>query len=544
MKNFFSLLILVLGSFGSVVWADDTPVRDMTWEEFNTLYETEDNLKVTVDRVALDGLYIDHRQFTLFIPLEELVRNIDTTQRDSKVLQELGRFEDRDMIVRIILLDEETETITLSEEIAYLDQLTPNSDDVDFFGEETTKNAVVTHVDPFGVFVKLDDTQQRGKTSEKFIQSGNFHISEGTDPRKIFTPGQQIEIQKTGGLKFAIRKIFNAITGNNNQNNSNQNSGSGPGNNSGGSNSNSSGNQSSGSNSSSGNNGSNSSGLPGSSNSSSGSGGSSGGSSGSGPNISGSASGSAGTGTGAAGSANAGGKQNKREERELRVKKRHEDLYECVFELPEEKDCYEKDGKKEQVFRDYAIESWNAEYEDYRALLEDLYYDNNCTWQDIVAILFSEKDEEIKCEQRITEDLEEVGIEQEKPSRINRYITCVEMIPETVFEPCYEHYRGRLTSTRYIRLQEGMEAVAKEVRRHGLFLTEVMFEERFKRRELIAAQEEVYHRSDQLWQKLTHMNYNYLKEVQEFSFKFQPFVKCIERAQVAINWIKEKSRIF
>lgn len=232
------------------------------------------------------------------------------------------------------------------------------------------------------------------------------------------------------------------------------------------------------------------------------------------------------------------------ETREINFSNRHKIIYKCKFSLPKVEDC------TSDSYRGYIAKAYTEEYEDYRNLLEDLYYDNNCTWPDIVALLFSEKkppflQKELKCEQRTHEDLKKVGLEQEIPSRINKFETCVQMVEETADKVCAPLLRGERVSGRIVFvLKEIVRNTSAKVIEHSMELTRVMFEERLKRREILAMQEELHHRNDQLWQRLNHTMFNYFKEMQEFSFQFQPFVRCVERVKVMTMWIKEKSVLF
>ncbi len=224
-------------------------------------------------------------------------------------------------------------------------------------------------------------------------------------------------------------------------------------------------------------------------------------------------------------------------------KERVEDIYKCNFEIPNKEQCqdFEALQQGEKTWKEiYIVEYWNKMYEEYRDWLETIYYDNNCTWQDFIFLVHSEQKETPKCEQR--ESIEGIGLEKERPSKINQYLTCVDLVTESIKKICPLFLIGDASN-----IIEGEDQVferadidADQVKKHAIALTKITYKEKVRRREVTANLEELYHRSDQLWQKLNLLEYRYMREIFQFEKELNCFIRCVERAQAFWNWLENK----
>lgn len=180
--------------------------KQTTWEELRSIMERHEAITTKIIKANKGGLMIEVKGIGGFLPVSQLSSENYPRVQDgdkTKILNELNKFVNKDMLVRIIDIDQSQQKLIVSEKALEEEKL-----------KETLKNfqigdvveGTISGVVDFGAFVRINSPQkpEGEKEQEKSeIIEGLIHISEIDwqlieDPRQILKVGQEVQAKIIG----------------------------------------------------------------------------------------------------------------------------------------------------------------------------------------------------------------------------------------------------------------------------------------------------------------------------------------------------------
>lgn len=181
--------------------------REMVWQRLRQKFESGEPFPVLIRGANKGGLMADVENVAAFLPVSQLsVENYPRVEGSDKtrIMQELQKFINKTMTVKIISLNPMEENLILSEREAVQETLKERLAQY-HVGDVVT--GTVSGVVDFGVFVRFGE--------DKSLE-GLAHISELDwqlieDPRKLFDVGQEIKAKIIGIANNKVSLSFKAL---------------------------------------------------------------------------------------------------------------------------------------------------------------------------------------------------------------------------------------------------------------------------------------------------------------------------------------------
>jgi len=189
--------------------------QEQSWDSLKRLMETQETIKARVTAANRGGLMIELNGVIGFLPVSQLNYEHYPRVEDgdkNKILQELNKFVNRDMEVRVLDVDSSQQKLIVSEKAV---------------GEEKVKAAlsqyqvgdlvegVISGVVDFGAFVRFPLKESTDQEKAEMIE-GLIHISEIDwqlieDPRQVLRVGQAVTAKIIGIEKDRLSLSLKAL---------------------------------------------------------------------------------------------------------------------------------------------------------------------------------------------------------------------------------------------------------------------------------------------------------------------------------------------
>jgi len=189
--------------------------QEQSWDSLKRLLETQETIKARVTAANRGGLMIELNGIAGFLPVSQLNYEHYPRVEDgdkNKILQELNKFVNRDLEVRVLDIDPSQQKLIASEKAV---------------GEEKIKEAlsqyqlgdlvsgVISGVVDFGAFVRFPLKEKEGQDKTEMIE-GLIHISEIDwqlieDPRQVLQVGQNVTAKIIGIEKDRLSLSLKAL---------------------------------------------------------------------------------------------------------------------------------------------------------------------------------------------------------------------------------------------------------------------------------------------------------------------------------------------
>jgi len=189
--------------------------REQSWDELKKLMESQETVSAKITSANRGGLMAEVRGISGFLPVSQLSYEHYPRVEDgdkNKILQELNKFVNREMNVRVLDVDASQQKLIVSEKAV---------------DEEKIKNALqqykigdlvegtISGVVDFGAFVRFPLPGQENTEKPEMIE-GLIHISEIDwqlieDPRQILNVGQKVTAKIIGLDKDRLSLSLKAL---------------------------------------------------------------------------------------------------------------------------------------------------------------------------------------------------------------------------------------------------------------------------------------------------------------------------------------------
>jgi len=189
--------------------------QEQSWDSLKRLLETQETIKARVTAANRGGLMIELNGIAGFLPVSQLNYEHYPRVEDgdkNKILQELNKFVNRDLEVRVLDIDPSQQKLIASEKAV---------------GEEKIKEALsqyklgdlvsglISGVVDFGAFVRFPLKEKEGQDKAEMIE-GLIHISEIDwqlieDPRQVLQVGQSVTAKIIGIEKDRLSLSLKAL---------------------------------------------------------------------------------------------------------------------------------------------------------------------------------------------------------------------------------------------------------------------------------------------------------------------------------------------
>lgn len=191
--------------------------QEQSWDSLKRLLETQETIKARVTAANRGGLMIELNGVAGFLPVSQLNYEHYPRVEDgdkNKILQELNKFVNRDLEVRVLDIDPSQQKLIASEKAV---------------GEEKIKEALsqyqlgdlvsgtISGVVDFGAFVRFPLKEKEGQDKDKTeMIEGLIHISEIDwqlieDPRQVLQVGENVTAKIIGIEKDRLSLSLKAL---------------------------------------------------------------------------------------------------------------------------------------------------------------------------------------------------------------------------------------------------------------------------------------------------------------------------------------------
>ena len=189
--------------------------REQSWDVLKKMSANQEIVKVKVTAANRGGLIIELKDVAGFLPVSQLSAEHYPRVEDgdkNKILQELNKFLNKELTVRVLDADQSQQKLIVSEKAA---------------GEEKVRQALslyqvgdlvegtISGVVDFGAFVRFPLKGSENQAKPEMIE-GLIHISEIDwqlieDPRQLLRPGQQVTAKIIGIAKDRLSLSLKAL---------------------------------------------------------------------------------------------------------------------------------------------------------------------------------------------------------------------------------------------------------------------------------------------------------------------------------------------
>ncbi len=169
----------------AVARAEDDKLPSVGWILAEKSYTQGDTLELRVVGYNRGGLLVDLNGIHGFVPASQLTSFPRKAQEDER-MQELARFVNRSLHVKVIELDRARNRLILSERVA--NPIVPRADQViATIQPEQIRRGIIRNITDFGAFVDLGGV-------EGLIHISEFSWQRVEHPRDMLSPGQEVQV--------------------------------------------------------------------------------------------------------------------------------------------------------------------------------------------------------------------------------------------------------------------------------------------------------------------------------------------------------------
>ena len=172
--------------------------KELSWDTLLRAKKEEESLSAKVLQANRGGLVMEVFGVTGFLPTSQLspshyprVENGDK----NKILEELSKFVNQELKVKVLDLNPKDQTIIFSEKILNKEEMKKN---LEYFKMGNVFEGVVSAITDFGVFVKLTPSTPDIPETEGLIHISELDWQIVEDPRNILKVGEKISVKIIG----------------------------------------------------------------------------------------------------------------------------------------------------------------------------------------------------------------------------------------------------------------------------------------------------------------------------------------------------------
>jgi len=189
--------------------------QEQSWDSLKRLLETQETIKARVTAANRGGLMIELNGIAGFLPVSQLNYEHYPRVEDgdkNKILQELNKFVNRDLDVRVLDIDPSQQKLIVSEKAVGEDKIKAA---LSQYQLGDLVSGVISGVVDFGAFVRFPLKEKEGQDKSEMIE-GLIHISEIDwqlieDPRQVLQVGQSVTAKIIGIEKDRLSLSLKAL---------------------------------------------------------------------------------------------------------------------------------------------------------------------------------------------------------------------------------------------------------------------------------------------------------------------------------------------
>jgi small subunit ribosomal protein S1 len=192
--------------------------QEQSWDSLKRLLETQETIKARVTAANRGGLMIELNGIAGFLPVSQLNYEHYPRVEDgdkNKILQELNKFVNRDLDVRVLDIDPSQQKLIASEKAVGEDKIKAA---LSQYKLGDLVSGAISGVVDFGAFVRFPLKEQEGqeKPDKAEMIEGLIHISEIDwqlieDPRQVLQVGQSVTAKIIGIEKDRLSLSLKAL---------------------------------------------------------------------------------------------------------------------------------------------------------------------------------------------------------------------------------------------------------------------------------------------------------------------------------------------
>lgn len=189
--------------------------QEQSWDSLKRLVETQETIKARVTAANRGGLMIELNGIVGFLPVSQLNYEHYPRVEDgdkNKILQELNKFVNRDLDIRVLDIDPSQQKLIVSEKAVGEDKI---KEALSRYQLGDLVSGTISGVVDFGAFVRFPLKEKEGQDKTEMIE-GLIHISEIDwqlieDPRQVLQVGQSVTAKIIGIEKDRLSLSLKAL---------------------------------------------------------------------------------------------------------------------------------------------------------------------------------------------------------------------------------------------------------------------------------------------------------------------------------------------